>query len=99
MLYVMIGEDRPETVALRTELRAQHLARLQQLQAEGRLLLAGPLPAIDADEPGPAGFVGSLIVAEFDALAAAEQWFAEDIYVRSGVYQRTRVYPFRKVLP
>lgn len=99
MLYVLIGEDAPDTLSLRQSVRGEHLARLQQLQEEGRLLVAGPLPAIDALDPGPAGFAGSLIIAEFESLSAAEQWFADDAYVRSGVYQHTRVHPFKKVLP
>ena len=76
-----------------------HLARLQQLQDEGRMLLAGPFPAIDAEDPGPAGFSGSLIVAEFASLAEAENWAKADPYVAAGVYRETSVKPFRKVLP
>lgn len=99
MLYVLLGEDAPDVLAQRRAVRAEHLARLEALRDEGRLLLAGPLPAIDTEDPGPAGFSGSLIVAEFESLDAAEQWLAADAYVRAGVYARTRVYPFKKVLP
>jgi uncharacterized protein YciI len=79
--------------------RPAHLSRLEQLQAEGRLLLAGPFPAVDAEQPGPAGFSGSLIVAEFASLAEAEQWAQADPYVDAGVYASVSVKPFRKVLP
>lgn len=98
-LYVIIGEDTPNSLALRLENRADHLSRLQALQAEGRLHLAGPFPAIDSIEPGSAGFTGSLIVAEFDSLDAAQTWATEDPYLLAGVYVRTTVKPFKKVLP
>lgn len=99
MLYALIGEDRPESLGARMAARPAHLARLQALADEGRLLLAGPMPAIDAEDPGPAGFAGSLIVAEFASLEAAEAWMAADPYVTEGVFAHTRVRPFRKVLP
>lgn len=99
MLYVLIGDDAPHSLDKRLAARPAHLARLQQLQAEGRLLLAGPCPAIDAADPGPAGFSGSLIVAEFAALAEAEAWLRADPYVTNGVFARTVVRPFRQVLP
>lgn len=99
MFYLILGEDVPESLARRKLLRPAHLARLEQLRAEGRLLLAGPLPAIDAEDPGAAGFTGSAIVAEFDSLAAAEAWAQADPYVAEGVYARVQVRPFKKVLP
>lgn len=99
MFYALIGEDAPGTLETRLAVRAEHLARLEALRDEGRLLLAGPMPAIDAPDPGPAGFAGSLVVAEFDSLTSAERWLAEDPYARQGVFARTTVRPFRKVLP
>jgi hypothetical protein len=99
MWYAIIGTDNPESLAARKSARPAHLARLQQLQDEGRMLLAGPFPAIDAEDPGPAGFSGSLIVAEFASLAEAEAWARADPYVAAGVYRETAVKPFRKVLP
>jgi uncharacterized protein YciI len=99
MWYVITGTDHPESLERRMAARPAHLARLEQLQAEGRLLLAGPFPAIDAEQPGPAGFTGSLIVAEFPSLAEAQQWANADPYVNGGVYANVSVKPFRKVLP
>jgi uncharacterized protein len=99
MWYAIIGTDHPESLEARKSARPAHLARLQQLQDEGRMLLAGPFPAIDAEDPGPAGFSGSLIVAEFPSLAEAESWAKADPYVAAGVYRETTVKPFRKVLP
>jgi len=99
MLYVIIGEDHPGTLDQRLAARPAHVERLQALQADGRLILAGPCPAIDSPDPGPAGFAGSLIVAEFDSLASAEAWLREDPYVQQGVFARTTVRPFRKTLP
>lgn len=99
MLYAIIAQDQPDSLAARLAVRPAHLERLKQLQAEGRLLLAGPFPAIDADDPGSAGFSGSLIVAEFDSLAAAQQWAQEDPYVRDRVYAQVSVRPFKKVFP
>ena len=99
MLYSIIGTDGSDTLAKRIEARPAHLERLKQLQAEGRLVLAGPCPAIDAEDPGQAGFTGSLIVAEFENLEAAQEWAASDPYVSAGVYERISVKPFRKVLP
>jgi len=99
MLYCIIGNDGADTLEKRIEARPAHLERLQQLQAEGRLVLAGPFPAIDAEDPGEAGFTGSLIVAQFDTLEEAEEWAAADPYVSAGVYERISVKPFRKVLP
>ncbi len=99
MLYVIIGEDRAGTLDQRLAARPAHVARLQDLQADGRLILAGPCPAIDSPDPGPAGFSGSVIVAEFASLAAAESWAGADPYVAAGVYATVTVKPFRKVLP
>ena len=99
MLYVFIAEDIPGTLDQRLAARPAHLERLQALQGEGRLLLAGPCPAIDSPDPGPAGFSGSLIVAEFPSLAAAEAWAAADPYVAAGVYAKVTVKPFKKALP
>lgn len=99
MLYVVIGEDLPNSLDKRLAARPAHLARLQALQDEGRLVLAGPCPAIDAPDPGPAGFSGSVIVAEFASLDAARAWADADPYVAGGVYGQVKVLPFRKVLP
>lgn len=99
MLYAIIAEDVPGALPRRLEARAAHLERLKSLQDAGRLLLAGPHPAIDAQDPGPAGFSGSLIVAEFASREAALAWAAEDPYAAAGVYGRVTVKPFRKVLP
>lgn len=99
MWYVIEGTDVADSLALRLQARPAHLARLTALKDAGRLLLAGPFPAIDAADPGEAGFSGSLIVAEFDDLAAAQAWAAADPYVDAGVYARVEVRPFRKVLP
>jgi uncharacterized protein YciI len=99
MWYAIIGTDNENSLDVRKSARPAHLARLQQLQDEGRMLLAGPFPAIDAEDPGPAGFSGSLIVAEFPSLADAQAWAAADPYIAAGVYRETSVKPFRKVLP
>ena len=99
MLYVIIGEDHPGTLDQRMAARPSHVERLQALQAEARLILAGPCPAIDSPDPGPAGFSGSLIVAEFDSLSAAQAWADADPYVAAGVYAKVNVRPFKKVLP
>ena len=99
MLYVIMGEDTPGTLDQRLAARPAHVERLLALQAEGRLIIAGPCPAIDSPDPGPAGFSGSVIVAEFASLAAAEAWADADPYVAAGVYATVKVKPFRKVLP
>ena len=99
MFYAIIGEDVVDSLAKRQVARPAHIERLQQLKAEGRLLLSGPLPAVDSEEPGPAGFTGSLIVAEFPSLETARQWAEQDPYVAAGVYARVTVKPFKKVLP
>lgn len=99
MFYAIISEDKPDSLELRLQTRPAHLERLQQLKHEGRLLLAGPHPAIDSDDPGSAGFSGSLVVAEFPSLAEAQAWADADPYMDAGVYARVTVKPFKKVLP
>ena len=99
MLYAIIGRDVDGSLPLRQSARPAHLARLQELQDAGRMVLAGPFPAIDGDDPGPAGFTGSLIVAEFDSLEAAQAWADADPYVAAGVYAETTVKPFKQVFP
>ncbi len=99
MWYAIISEDRPGTLATRLEVRPAHLERVQELADQGRILLAGPHPAIDSENPGEAGFTGSLIVAEFDCLEDAQTWADGDPYATAGVFSRTTVKPFRKVLP
>lgn len=99
MLYAIIGEDRTGSLESRLAARPAHLERLQALQAEGRLILAGPCPAIDSPDPGPAGFSGSIIIAEFPSLADAHAWADADPYVAAGVYAGVSVKPFKKALP
>lgn len=99
MLYAIMAEDTPNSLEKRLAARPEHLARLQLLQTQGRLLLAGPFPAIDSVDPGPAGFSGSLIVAEFTDLAEARTWADNDPFVNAGVYHKVVVKPFRKTLP
>lgn len=99
MLYVINGEDIPDSLEKRMTVRPEHLKRIQALQDTGRLILAGPYPAIDSQDPGPAGFSGSLIVAEFESLEAAQAWANADPYVSAGVYRTVTVKPFKKVLP
>lgn len=99
MLYAVISQDAAGTLDKRLAARPQHLKRLERLRDEGRLLLAGPHPAIDSDDPGPAGFTGSLVVAEFDSLEDARQWADTDPYLAAGVYEQLTVKPFKKVLP
>lgn len=99
MWYAIISEDVENSLDLRKRVRADHLARLSALVEEGRLLVAGPHPAIDADDPGAAGFTGSLIIAEFSSLQQATRWANEDPYKKGGVYSRITVKPFKRVLP
>ena len=99
MYYAIISEDIENSLEKRMPARPDHLARLHQLNDQGRLLLAGPHPAVDSDDPGPAGFSGSLVVAEFENLEAAQQWAEADPYVAAGVYRQVVVKPFKKVLP
>lgn len=99
MLYTIVGQDVPDSLTKRLDSRANHVSRLHALQDEGRLLLAGPFPAIDGNDPGTAGFTGSLIVAEFDSLSAAQAWADSDPYITAGVYASVSVKPFKKTLP
>lgn len=98
-LYVIIGRDHPDSLDARRAARPEHLARVQELVAAGRLVVAGPLPRVDADEPTAAGFVGSLIVAEFATLDEAREWAGQDPYLTRGVFASCEVHPFTKVLP
>ena len=99
MLYAIVGHDSENSLERRVATRPAHVARLKQLQDEGKLLLAGPFPSIDSMDPGPAGFSGSLIVAEFTSLDAAKAWAEADPYVEAGVYASVSVKPFKKVFP
>jgi len=99
MLYAIISQDIENSLQARLKARPDHLARLESLQNEGRLILAGPHPAIDSADPGEAGFTGSLVVAEFASLEAAQQWADADPYIAAGVYQQVNVKPFKKVFP
>ena len=99
MLYAIIAEDKPNSLEARLAARPDHLARLNALKDNGALVLAGPHPAIDSEDPAQAGFSGSLIVAEFDDLATAQQWAEQDPYVKANVYEKVSVKPFKKVLP
>lgn len=99
MLYAILGRDAPGSLDRRRAARPAHLERLRALLADGRLVIAGPLPAIDSPDPGPAGFVGSLIVAEFASLEAAQAWADQDPYVTEGVFASVEVRPYLKVLP
>jgi hypothetical protein len=99
MFYAIICEDREMSLEKRQQTRPQHIARLEELQRQGRMLLAGPHPAIDAEDPGPNGFTGSLIVAEFASLADAQAWADADPYLAAGVYARVTVKPFKQVMP
>ena len=99
LYYAIIADDVEDSLARRLAARPDHLARLAALRDEGRLLLAGPHPALDCEDPGAAGFTGSLVVARFESLAAAQAWADDDPYAHAGVYARVSVKPFRKVLP
>lgn len=99
MLYAILCEDVDNSLPLRQRARPEHLARIQQLVDEGRLLVAGPHPALDTEEPGDAGFTGSLIIAEFASLEAATAWADSDPYVDAGVFRRVVVKPYKRVLP
>lgn len=99
MWYAIMAEDSANSLEKRLQARPEHLARLELLQNAGRLLLAGPFPAIDSNDPGTNGYTGSLIVAEFNSLAEAEEWANNDPFTINGVYQRVSVKPFRKTLP
>jgi len=99
MLYAIISQDVENSLQDRLKARPEHLARLETLQSEGRLVLAGPHPAIDSNDPGDAGFTGSLVVAEFTSMNAAQNWADADPYVAAGVYQQVTVKPFKQVFP
>ena len=99
MLYAIISQDVADSGPFRAKARPGHLARLEQLRNEGRLIIAGPCPAIDSPDPGAAGFTGSIVIAEFDSLENAEQWANEDPYMKIGAYDSVNVKPFKLVLP
>lgn len=97
MYYLILAKDVPNSLHLRKKARPEHLARLEALRDEGRLLTAGPMPAVDSDDPGEAGFTGSVIIAEFDSLEGAQTWADKDPYMESGAYQSVDVVPYKKV--
>jgi len=99
MFYAIISEDVEDSIERRKAARSRHIERLEQLRTDGRLILAGPHPAIDSEDPGPAGFTGSLIIAEFDSLEDAQMWADADPYIEAGVYKQVIVKPFKKILP
>jgi uncharacterized protein YciI len=99
MWYVITGKDAPDALAIRRRVRPAHLKRAKALADSGRMLVAGPCPAIDSPDPGPAGFTGSVIIADFPSLQAAQDWIAQDPYVTEGVFESHEVRPFLKVLP
>lgn len=99
MYYSIVSEDIENSLPLRKQARPAHIARLEALKNEGRLLVAGPSPAIDSNDPGEAGFTGSVVIAEFDSLEAAQEWADADPYISAGVYAAVSVKPFKKVLP
>ncbi len=99
MFYSIVGTDKENSLEARISVRSEHVARLNALRDDGRLIVAGPNPAIDSDDPGEAGFTGSIIIAEFDSLQAAQAWADEDPYIKAGAYVSVSVKPFKKVLP
>ncbi|MBA53267.1 MAG: hypothetical protein CMK89_02325 [Pseudomonadales bacterium] len=99
MLYAIVSEDVENSLEKRMGARPDHLARLEELKQQGRLLVAGPFPAIDNETPGDAGFTGSLVIAEFESLQAAQAWADADPYISAGVYKQVMVKPYKKVLP
>lgn len=99
MLYAILSEDVPDSLEKRKSVRALHIARLDELKNQGRLVLAGPHPAVDSPDPGDAGFTGSLVIAEFDSQQHAQEWADADPYIEAGVYARVVVKPFKRVLP
>ncbi|MCG8537721.1 MAG: YciI family protein [Pseudomonadales bacterium] len=99
MLYAIVSEDVENSLEKRKSARPNHLARLEQLKEQGRLIIAGPFPAIDSNDPGDAGFTGSLVIAEFESLEAAQTWADADPYIAAGVYKNVMVKPYKKVLP
>lgn len=99
MLYAILSEDVPDSLEKRKSVRALHIARLDELKNQGRLVLAGPHPAVDSPDPGDAGFTGSLVIAKFDSQQHAQEWADADPYIEAGVYARVVVKPFKRVLP
>ena len=99
MLYAIISNDTEDSLEKRMSVRPKHIERLNQLKSEGRLVIAGPHPAIDNNDPGEAGFTGSLVIAQFDSLKEAQSWANDDPYMESGAYESVIVKPFKKVLP
>lgn len=99
MYYMILSEDKPDSLSRRLAARSEHLARLDVLKSQGRLFVAGPNPAIDAEDPGPAGFTGSLVIAEFSSLDEANEWASDDPYAHADVYERLVVKPYKKVMP
>ncbi|MDH5185012.1 MAG: YciI family protein [Gammaproteobacteria bacterium] len=99
MLFMIVGEDIDNSLEKRLQARPAHIERLKAMQEQGRIVLAGPNPAIESEDPGEAGFTGSLIVAEFDSLSEAQAWANADPYMDAGVYEKVSVKPFKKVLP
>lgn len=99
MWYVIYSKDHADSLQARLKARGEHLARIESLLNEGRLLLAGPRPALDSSDPGPAGFLGSLVVARFDSLEQAQAWADADPYIASGAYESVEVSPFIRVMP
>jgi len=99
MLYVIVSDDVTNSMPLRAKARPQHIARLEKLRDKGKLIIAGPCPAIDAADPGPNGFTGSIVIAEFNDFEEAKQWADSDPYVEAGVYKSVTVKPFKRVLP
>ena len=99
MWYVIYSEDVENSLSKRLKVREQHLERVRVLQNEGRLMVAGPMPAIDSEDPGEAGFTGSLLIVKFESLEDAKAWAAQDPYIKAGVYRNSTVKPFKKVLP
>jgi uncharacterized protein YciI len=99
MWYLIYARDVEDSLPLRKEARPRHLERVKELVAEGRLLTAGPLPAIDSEDPGPAGFLGSVLIVDFESLEAARAWAEADPYVQAGVYGDVQVFPYKPVMP
>lgn len=99
MLYIIVGRDAADSLSARAAVRDQHIGRIRALVDDGRLVLAGPMPAIDAEDPGPAGFSGSLVVAEFESLDAAREWAQADPYLESGAWVSVEASPFKQVMP
>ncbi len=99
MLYAIISQDVENSLEKRKSVRDQHIARLNELKNQGRLIIAGPHPAVDSPDPGDAGFTGSLIIAEFESLPAAQSWADADPYIAAGVYENVLIKPFKQVLP